>query len=368
MKRFYAQGNKPTHVLMDGGTLHVTPDRLNEFNEVYCQSIRNGNKLFVVEQKTPCYKLFIDIDYVDDEALTYENIKNIAHLMCDKASVYISNDNTCIISVAKPKPKGEQIKTGIHLNWPNCVVDQSQALNMRDQLILHMSKIYSAKNWDKIIDRAVFGDPSTGSNGSGFRLPWSHKKNRDVIEGPYIPFFVYKDGKFEDITNEPINLKRLQQVTIRTDIQEPNINIEPVQIFSLNKPKHKSRPNGKEIDNSGASALLETFIRKHLEGQENARVQKLMRDKTTYAIQTSSKYCENLGREHSSNHVWFLVKKTGILCQKCFCTCETTKGRKYKMCKDFTGKTHTLPRAIMYSLYPEKKEEDLNKLKKLGLK
>lgn len=370
MNRFYCQkGKKPTHVLMDGGVLHVTPDRLNEFNQLYCQSIRNGNKLFVVEQKTPCYKLFVDIDYVDEEALTFENIQSMVHILCDKASTYMKEiDDTCVISVAKPKPKGDQIKTGIHLNWPNCVVNQEVALNMRDQLIFHMSKIYSVKNWNKIIDKAVFGDPATGSGGSGFRLPWSHKKTKDVVEGPYLPFFLYRNGKINDITGETISLNRLRDVTIRTEIQEPNITVEPVQVFSLQKPVHKSKPRGKEVDNSEALVNIETFIRKYLQGQENTRLQKLMRDKDTYAIQTNSKYCENLGREHSGNHVWFLVKKTGTVCQKCFCTCETTQGRKYKMCKDFSGKTHSLPKNIMYLLYPEKKEEDLNKLKKLGLK
>ena len=354
---------------MDGGVLHVTPDRLNEFNNTYCQSIRSGTQLFVVEQKTPFYKLFVDIDYVDEEALTFENIKSIVHVLCDKASVYMKDiDNMCVISVAKPKPKGDQIKTGIHLNWPHCIVNQEVALNMRDQLIFHMSKIYSAKDWSKIIDQAVFGDSNTGSGGSGFRLPWSHKKSKDIVEGPYLPFFVYKDGKIHDITGEGISVERLRDVTIRTYAQETNITVEPVQIFSLDKPKHASKPRGKEIENSEAVALLETFIRKYLQGQQNSRIQKIMKDKTTYALQTNSKYCENLGREHSSNHVWFLVKKTGTVCQKCFCTCETTKGRKYKMCKDFSGKTHGLPKSIMYLLYPEKQEEDLNMLKKLGLR
>lgn len=367
MNRFYAKGKKPTHVLMDGGTLHVTPARMKEFNEQYCHSIRNGIQLFVVEQKTPCYKLFVDIDYVDDEPLTYENIKSIIHIICDKASTFMKDiDNTCIISVAKPKPKNDQIKTGVHLNWPGCIVNQEIALNMRDQLIFHLSKIYSAKNWGKIIDQAVFGNMSTGSQGSGFRLPWSHKKAKDTTEGPYIPFFVYKDGNVSDITNEPITVERLEQVTIRTHHAEPNMSVEPVQIFKL---KHAPKQMGRETENPEASAHLETFVRKYMTGQSDSRITKLYKDKNTYAIQTTSRYCENLGREHSSNHVWFLVnKKSGSICQKCFCTCETTKGRKYKMCKDFSGREHLLPKTIMYMLYPEKQLEDLQKLKKLGIK
>lgn len=366
MNKFWSRDKKPTHVLMDGGTLHVTPDRLNEFNNEYCQSIRNGQKLFVVEQKTfPCYKFFIDVDYVDEEALTFENIQSLVHVMCDKISTLVSH-NRCVISVAKPKPKGELIKTGIHLNWPECIVNQECALTIRDHLIFHLSKIYSVKDWNKIIDRAVFGDIKTGANGSGFRLPWSYKKTKELVEGPYLPFFEYHNGKITDITHETISVNRLRDVSIRTECIEHNVEIEPVQVFSL-EPKHSSKPRGKEVENSEALVHLETFVRRYLEGQSNIRLHKLMKDKTTYAVQTNSKYCENLGREHSSNHVWFLVKKDGTVCQKCFCTCETTKGRKYKMCKDFYGKRHILPNSVMHLLYPEKKEEHVNKLKKLGL-
>lgn len=367
MNSFKACNNKPTHVLMDGGILHVNPARLNEFNQIYCQSISNGQRLFVVEQKTfPCYNFFIDVDYVDEEALTFENIQSLIHMMCDKMSTFMEN-NRCMISVAKPKPKGDLIKTGIHLNWPGCVVNQEMALNLRDHLIMHLSKIYSVKDWNKIIDRAVFGDPSTGSNGSGFRLPWSYKKTRDIVEGPYLPFFEYNSGNITDITSESISLERLRDATIRTDIPEPNIRVPPVQIFSLT-PRVKS--TGKEIENTEAIIHLETFVRKYLEGQSHTRLNKLMKNNTTYAVQTNSKYCENLGREHSSNHVWFLVRNDGTVGQKCFCTCETTQGRKYKkgkytMCKDFIGQRHILPTNVVHLLYPEKKIERLNKLKKL---
>jgi len=358
MKEFRANGKKPTHVLMNGGTLHITPDRLNEFNQAYCQSIRKGERLFVVEQKTPMYRLFIDIDYVDEEALTYETIKSISRMLTDKVrSLVGDNKDMCIISVAKPKPKGVLTKTGIHLNWPLCVVGQKEALCVRDHLISHMSKIYSAKDWSYIIDKAVFGDLQTGSIGSGFRLPWSYKKTRDVVEGPYIPFFEYKNGNIIDITDEQISIERLEQVQIRTTEEEPNITVESVGPFSLHPPSRKLQ--GKEIDNPEVSAYMETFIRINMKGQGDSRIQKFIRNKDTYAIQTNSKFCENVGRNHSSNHVWFFVsKKTSTVCQKCFCTCETSNGRRYGFCRDFSGQTHGLPNKIMYLLFPEKDEED----------
>ena len=50
---------------MDGGVLSVPFDRLNQFNEKYIEAIRSGEKLFIVEQKSPTYNFFVDIDYKD---------------------------------------------------------------------------------------------------------------------------------------------------------------------------------------------------------------------------------------------------------------------------------------------------------------
>jgi len=75
-------------------------------------------------------------------------------------------------------------------------------------------------------------------------------------------------------------------------------------------------------------------------------------DKNSYLISTTSKYCENLQRDHGSNHVWFRIEGHVII-QKCFCTCETMKGRRYGFCKDFYGRKHTLPAKIFDQLYPK---------------
>ena len=47
-----------SHVLMDGGVLSVPFDRLNEFYEKYIEAVKSGEKLFVVEQKSPVYNFF----------------------------------------------------------------------------------------------------------------------------------------------------------------------------------------------------------------------------------------------------------------------------------------------------------------------
>jgi hypothetical protein len=89
-----------------------------------------------------------------------------------------------------------------------------------------------------------------------------------------------------------------------------------------------------------------------MEGQASARVTKIFKHKNQFLVSTTSKYCENLAREHGSNHVWFYVSGD-LITQKCFCRCETLEGRADGFCKDFTGKRYALTGEIKRMLYPE---------------
>ena len=104
--------------------------------------------------------------------------------------------------------------------------------------------------------------------------------------------------------------------------------------------------------------MIEEFIQENLEGQKAYIVTKIFKHKDTYLVSTNSKYCENLKRAHSSNHVWFHISGK-IIAQKCFCRCETIRGRRDGFCKDFYGRKYELPDKIIQRLYPVK--NDINK-------
>ena len=54
-----------------------------------------------------------------------------------------------------------------------------------------------------------------------------------------------------------------------------------------------------------------------------------------YLVRTNSSFCMNMARFHNSNTIYFVINEMGI-CQKCFCRCETTQGRRFGiMCKDY---------------------------------
>ena len=356
---FTAPKSKPSHVLMDGGVLQVPFDRLNDFYRVYVQCIKSGEHLFVVEQKTEVYNFFLDVDYKSNNALELNDIRMIALDICAKVES-LGLPQRCIVSVANPKKKDGQIKTGVHFNWPDLPVNQEGALHLMYHIISTLN-ISHSEDWSKYIDRSVYGDPNNGTAGSGFRIPWSHKKGKHaecggqgcivcnnsgkLTEGEYLPVFEFGET-LKECSQEP-TLEKILSLTVRTQCDP----IEVPQAASIIVPKARegkftSAQTKNEVTNLDAKAHLETFIRRYMYGQNHTRVKKIYKNKKSFMIETTSKYCENLGRNHNSNHVWFSVSSTFTIAQKCFCRCETMAGRKYGFCKDFVGRAHKLPKSL----------------------
>ena len=379
-----------SHVLMDGGILSIPCDKLREFYEVYIQSVKAHEKVFVVEQKTETYNFFMDVDYKDDEMLEVEQVKNICQIICDKVNTF--HGAKCLISVGEPKPKDGQIKTGIHLNWPGLVVNQAGAIQLMYHVVHTLEKIYSAKDWTKIIDSSVYG--SMGTKGSGFRLPWSHKKTQHseckgvgcskcdggkFIEGEYLPVFTYSNGHTE-ITTQEITMEKLFDSTVRTS---ETVVTEIPELVILCQPIKKKFHEGdftntelkNEIINTELLVQLETFIKKNMEGNEDTRVLQIFKLKDVYLLKTTSRYCENIKRNHNSNHIKLIINNKGHIFQKCFCTCKTENERfglckenncnhsnklhdkkHILFCKDFSGREHVLQTSIYTLLYPTVKK------------
>lgn len=344
-----------SHVLMDGGVLSIPCDKLREFYEEYIKSVKSGEKVFVVEQKTPTYNFFVDVDYKDDEALSIDQVKSVCQVICDKVATFGGGE--CLVTVSEPKPKDGKIKTGIHLNWNGLVVNQEGSIQLMYHVISTLEKVYPAKDWTKIIDSSVYG--SLGTKGSGFRLPWSHKKTvhpdckgvgctlcdkGKITEGEYLPLFKYSRGSMNH-TDHEITIEGLMNATVRTQVTAVT---EIPELVVVCQPVKKRREGDftqsetkNELFNSELIRLLEVFIRKSMDGNEDTKVLGVFKCKSVHLVKTTSRYCENIRRNHNSNHVKIVIDR-GLIYQKCFCKCETTHGRRLGMCKDFSGRKHKL--------------------------
>ncbi len=196
-------------------------------------------------------------------------------------------------------------------------------------VISTLNNVYLDRDWATVIDPSVYG--TNGAKGSGFRLPWSHKKTKGAVEGVYLPIFMYKEGTIEQTDQEP-TVEKLFMATVRTECQDVATIPECVVLC---QPVRRKKVEGDftpgetkdEVHNSELMSLLETFIRKHMTGQGGTRVQKIFKFKNRYLLKTTSRYCENIRRNHSSNHVKLVIEPNGIIHQECFCRCETLEGR-----------------------------------------
>ena len=369
----FANNSDLSHVLMDGGVLSVPFDKLNDFYEKCVEVYNSGEKIFVVEQKTENYNFFMDLDYKDDEEMSFEQIKSVCKVICDKVSKFGGKD--ALISVAEPKPIDTLIKTGIHINWSGFVVNRSSALALRDHVINTLNLAYGSRDWKDIVDISVYGNNSRNTKGSGFRMPWSHKKGKHEActgqgcelcnntgketQSEYLPIFIYKHGPSSTLqkTEQKPSVDILHMATLRTQSMEPVI-IEGTRkeaTFTTLQTKN-------EFKDQEALLLVEAFVRKNVEGQTTASITKMFKYNKQFLVSTNSKYCENKKCNHNSNHVWFHIVGDTIA-QKCFST--TNVLRQYGFCKDFSGRRHQLSKKITDILYEDGKVETYTPKKKV---
>jgi hypothetical protein len=352
-------GSNLSHVLMDGGILSVPFDRLNDFYTMYIDAVKGGEKLFVVEQKTEKFHFFVDLDYKDTEELSFDTLEEVCRTICDRVSTF--TDKNALISVAEPKTCGELIKHGIHINWSGFVVDHGSAMALHSHIVSALTILFPSKNWRDIVDTSVYGAGKKNAKGSGFRMPWSHKKAKHdacggagcegcekgrVTQGQYRPVILY-NGTLSHIHDREPSVDIMHMATLRTEATEHVIvegSTREEGSFSMQETKNVFQDL--EVQNT-----IETFIRKNVYGQESSDVSKIYIHDKIFLVSTNSKYCENIQRKHASNHVWFLIEGDTIT-QKCFCRCETNKGRLHGFCKDFSGRSHILPDKIYKAMYP----------------
>lgn len=359
---FCKSGPNLSHVLMDGGVLSVPFDRLHDFYVAYIDAVKRGEKIYVVEQKTEKFHFFVDLDYKSDEQVSFDTVEEFCQTICDRVSKF--TDKKALVSVAQPKKCGDLMKYGVHINWHGFVVDHGSAMALHSHIVSALNILFPKTNWHEVVDTSVYGGGKRNAKGSGFRMPWSHKRAKHdacggagcagcekgkVTQGQYIPILTY-DGKFERIHDREPSVDILHMATLRTEATDHVViqgSVREEGSFTVDETKST-------FDDPEVITSLQNHIRKHMEGQGSADVTKVYVHGDIYLVSTNSKYCENLKRKHASNHVWFLISGDSIR-QKCFCRCETNRGRINGFCKDFSGRALVLPDDVYKALYPKGK-------------
>ena len=312
MNRWTRKSEEPvTHVLLNGGILSV--DDPAAFHAYYIDSLLRDKKLYVVEQKTDPFRFFVDLDYKHKEALKGDELVRMCQVMCQ------ATRQACIVALTDPRMVGELVKTGVHIHWPDIHVNKQEAIQYRTQIILALSEHWTSYDWSSAIDIAVY-------QGSGLRMLWSYKTEPGSTQ--YKPW------------------KRISEHTV-TDLPiVPAADI--LDLFSIRL--HGVHIQRKEVIVQESADRLEEFIRRNMEGQQDAHVSRVIKSEKNKDFEvlcalTDSRYCENIKACHKRNHIWFSIYKKNhrmTIRQKCLDPDCGEKGH--------TGQSHNLPPSIIEEL------------------
>jgi hypothetical protein len=165
-----------SHLKLNGGKLSIPPNKLAKFQKLYAKDIDKGVLHYLCELKTPTYKLFIDVDLIDNEALSDETIIEYSKIIHEVVLHYYPHLKPfLIICTTTPKPvfmnDYNYIKTGIHLIWPDIIVSYENIRWIREAIIQYLTikaGESSLESWDKIIDDTVYRK-------NGLRMIYSNK-------------------------------------------------------------------------------------------------------------------------------------------------------------------------------------------------
>jgi hypothetical protein len=205
----------------------------------------------------------------------------------------IADVNTAIpgrieMAVTPAKQRGSDMKYGMHLHWPDLIVGKTQALQLRESLPFHIRQ---------------FADVSVYN--TGLRMLWSHKKDGSL---PYVP------------------------------IGKPWPDVRMMSLFSI-------RVGGDPVPEptEDTRSPLLNFVHRYIPGHAHTKFKKMKMKESVTRIETDSRYCENIRREHRSNHVYFEVFKDTIR-QKCFDDdCKGFEGKMYKLSPGILDALKTAP-------------------------
>lgn len=382
-------------------------------------------KNFLLEIRTDYFKFMVDIDLKNELGLTSIQKKQLLNITNSAVNQMIDDtiDNQVIISSCKDEEitylNQNMIKVGFHLIWPYLIVGVDEALKLRSAIIQSLENsnlnIMALEDWETIIDISIYNENhALRMNGSRKKGPCPICKNKKSqkqdcttcnsaglldIGRVYKPFLVLNKDNTEndELLSKLKNNKylELKLTSIRTDEDETNIKFkQPLPIwFSKNKynqhlrkkritkkkkktlnndPFQNSNSNSEQIEiseNDPIYTQLNKFLISelfklsiHYKDIRLSTLKKIINKKNYYYVFSSdSKFCLNMNREHSNNHIYFVIDNKGTVYHKCPSPWHNSANQ---FCKDFRSKSILLNTKTFELLFTDKNKIP-NKVKKV---
>lgn len=333
-----------THLLLDGGKLRVPPESEAAFLNAYAASLfrRPDKRPCIVELRTPVFKMFVDLDMRWDSETRARDVMltGVPTVVSALGEVVSSADSEAIVCLANAvKEDKDGWKMGMHVVWPGVLVTSGTAVALRTRMLERLAGVAVEGlrgSWDTVVDSSVY-------TSNGLRMPWSAKGRGD---GRYYRVLGTDPDTVSSLRDT------LRRLSIRTHQTEPTIRLETgsadIHATSTQWVSKSLAPYADVLDGL-AGALPVQFLGQKFTG--------MVATEHCYMFRSTARYCFNLGTAHRTNNVYFMLTKKGV-CQRCFCRCETTEGRKYGMCKDFSSDYWTVPPEVIRAFFPEDDEPE----------
>ena len=182
-----------THVSMSKASFHVPDDKEADFLRHYALGVTLGAKFFLVEQLTPVFRLFVDLDIAQLAGVKEHHMEGAAFIVQRTVSQFypdVADDDTttlraivCTTTYKRKPPKGdipELWKSGIHIHFPNLFVTRTEALHIRESCVVELEgsgegfgkRVPPSNSWREAYDETVYGK---GTKGGGLRMVGSRK-------------------------------------------------------------------------------------------------------------------------------------------------------------------------------------------------
>ena len=409
-----------THNTMDWGTfLSVRRRYYEQFIKLLAKTIKNKGKVYFLEIRTDYFKMMVDLDFKNENGLSYDEKLRLLTLIQEAVNHFIGNqiqDNYVIISACDDEKimydGQEMTKIGFHLIWPNLIVSLEEALYIRSAIIQYIKQNIGNfdifNDWEDVIDKSLY-DPKHALRMNGCRkkakCPTCKNKNKDCgtcfgigwqdVGRVYEPYLVLRnDCSQNNLLCSDLKEDYEQQLkltSIRTDEIESNIKIneenfpewfsEQVYVSHLSRksknkriyknPEDKYRVKEQNIipNNDERYIKLKNYIVESSYLLSNKFEEtdfdvlkkiKLGKKKTAYIFSTRSHYCLNIRDEHSSNHIYFYIDEKGIY-QKCHSPWKNKNGQE---CTEFISNPIPVNNTIIEMLYDDNWVKKRNKPKK----
>jgi P4 family phage/plasmid primase-like protien len=257
-----------THTSMKGGKYFIPDDKLDQFYELYVESILNDNVHYLVEKPTAIGPLRVDLDFIYDGVVdkhqhTQEQTVSFVKAYIDAVGQYVKLPDVFDVYVMeKRKPtyekKNNRSKSGIHLVVPEVCTHKLVEQSVRRALVQRMDEFYQNlplkdPSWEKVYDKGVV-DRSTN-----WTLYMSKKNDIDNVTIPYKTQYLvnYNDGQYTVNKDVPeVSIELVKKLSMRQpESKETTMTEEGMKLYSANreKPSHgdnEGRKRGRTFQRS----------------------------------------------------------------------------------------------------------------------